>query len=187
MSAGKPREDMFQLLTASATRRLLQSMQDSCAEAEEDPFFTGAAPEIVLSALAAGTSGRSLIFAADGAVAAPDWLVLCETHAARAGAGAVFGFAERLPGKAEHREFVDRAYSVLFARAADTAGLDHYARALSRGAMIRAQFLSELLSSPEALARRWRFALLPLDGELSAVFGAEGFDDLRPPRFVVED
>ncbi len=53
--------------------------------------------------------------------------------------------------------------------------------------MTREDFFSAALSAPEILARRWRFALLPLDGELSAVFGAEGFDELNPPRFVVED
>jgi hypothetical protein len=187
MNAGKSRETVFQLLVASTTRRLLQSLRDPCAEAEDDPFSSPAGSEIVLSATAAAIAGRSLIFACDAALAAPDWLVLCETHAARDGAGAVFGFVERLPGQADHRDFVRRAYAVLFARVADPAGLDHYAGALSRGAMTRDDFLRELLASEEALARRWRFALLPLDGELSAVFAPDGFDDLRPPRFVVED
>ncbi|MBB4197658.1 hypothetical protein GGD83_001450 [Rhodoblastus sphagnicola] len=187
MSDDKPSADVFQLLTASTTRRLLQTMRDACAEAEDDPFVTRAAPEVVLSAGAAKTAGRSVIFASDGAVAAPDWLVLCETRAAREGAGAVFGFARRLPGAAEPREFARLAHAVLFARAATPAELDHYAGEVSRRAMSRQGFLTELLSSPEAMARRWRFALLPLDGELSAVFGVEGFDDLAPPRFVIED
>jgi hypothetical protein len=186
MTGSRPREDVFQLLTANYTRRLLQGMRDLCAEAEDDPFAEVAGPEIVLSATAAKIAGRSLIFAADGAVASPDWLVLCETGAAGDGAGANFGFAARLPGKAEPRAFVSRAYAVLFARVADQGGLDGYAGALSRGERTRADILGDLLASPEALARRWRFALLPLDGELSAVFGADGFDDLAPPRFVVE-
>ena len=133
MTGSRPREDDFQLLTATYTRRLLQGMRDPCAEAEDDPFAATAGPEIVLSATAARTAGRSLIFAADGAVAAPDWLVLCETGAAGDGTCANFGFAARLPGKAEPREFVSRAYAVLFARFADPAGLEGYADALSRG------------------------------------------------------
>ena len=187
MTGSRPREDVFQLLTATYTRRLLQGMRDPCAEAEDDPFSIASGPEIVLSATAARTVGRSLIFAADGAVAAPDWLVLCETRAAGDGAVADFGFAARLPGKAEPRAFVSRAYVVLFARLPDPIGLEGYAGALTRGEKTRADILGLLLASPEALARRWRFALLPLDGELSAVFGADGFDDLAPPRFVVED
>jgi len=195
MSSDTPRDGAFQLLAAATTRRLLQSMRDICAEAEDDPLQGPASSEIVLSASAGRKAGRSVIFAADAAIAAPDWLVLCETRPARAGhgaeeggeEGAVFGFVRRLPGGGEPREFVRLAYSVLFAREADSAGLDHYARRLSGGAMTRPDMVAELLASPEALARPWSFALLPLDGELSAVFGPEGFDDLAPPRFLIED
>lgn len=188
MSADQPSgANAYQLLTAFYSRRILQSMQDPCAEAEDDPFVTEPRSEIVLSAFAAEPVGRSLAFAADDQIAAPDWLVLCETHSARDGSGAVFGFAARLPGAVSDRDFVYRAYAVLFARAADPAGLDHYAGALTRGAMSRGQLLKNLVASQEAQARRWRFALLPLDGELSAAFGAQAFDDMRPPRFVIED
>jgi hypothetical protein len=187
MTAPPSRDDVFQLLTAITTRRLLQSMRDPCGEAEDDPFARAGGAEIVLSASAARTVGRNLIFAADGAVAAPDWLVLCQTRARGDGAGAAFGFAARLPGNAEHGEFVRQAYAILFARAADQAGLDHYAGLLSRGQQKREDMLGDLLASREAEARPWRFALLPLDGELSAAFGPEGFDELAPPRFLVED
>jgi hypothetical protein len=183
----KSGDDIFQLLTATYSRRLLQGMQDPCAEAEDDPFVTEPRAEIVLSAAAAEAAGRSLAFAADDRIAAPDWLILCETHPAQDGRGAIFGFAARLPGEADDRGFVYRAYAVLFARAADAAGLDHYAGVLTRGEMSRGQFLKHLVASSEALERRWRFALLPLDGELTAAFGAEAFDDLHPPRFVIED
>ena len=180
MSAGEPREDIFQRLTASTLRRLLQSMQDPCAEAEDDPFAPQDGPEIVLSAAAGRNAGKHLIFPADGAIAAPDWLVLCETRAATGKEGAVFGLGGRLPGAADATEFARRACALLWgdAEAPAPGGF---------GAMSREDLLSAALSAPTALARRWRFALLPLDGELSAVFGDEGFDELAPPRFVVED
>lgn len=188
MSAGQKFGDpVFQLLTASYSRRILQSLQDPCAEAEDDPFVSGPRCEIVLSAAAAEAAGLSLAFAADDQIAAPDWLILCEIRPALDGRGAVFGFAARLPGETDDRDFVSRAYWILFARVADPAGLDHYAEQLTRGAMNRSQLLKGLAASQEALERRWRFALLPLDGELRAAFGAEAFDDLNPPRFVIED
>jgi len=177
MGAGKP-DDVFQALTASALRRLRESLQDPCAEAEDDPFSPQDGPEIVLSAAAGRAVGKSLMFAADAAIAAPDWLVLCETSAATETSGAIFGLAGRLPGDADADEFARRACALLWA-AQPAAG--RFA-GLPRDAM-----LSAALSAPEALARPWRFALLPLDGELSAVFGAQGFDELAPPRFVVED
>jgi hypothetical protein len=178
MSAGKPREGQFQLLAATTMRRLLQAMQDPCAEAEGDPLASQDGPEIVLSAAAGRVAGKSLIFAADGAIAAPDWLALCETSAATEKAGAVFGLAGRLSGAADPTEFARRACALIWAA---PPAPDRFA------GMAREEALSAILSAPEALARRWRFALLPLDGELSAVFGTEGFDELAPPRFVVED
>ena len=108
-------------------------MRDPCAEAEDDPFAATAGLGIVLSATAAGTAGRSLIFAADGAVAAPDWLVLCETGAAGDGNVRQLRFRRAPAGKGRAARVRGRAYAVLFARFADPAGLEGYADALSRG------------------------------------------------------
>lgn len=177
MSAGKP-EDSFQWLTASTLRRLLDVMQDPCAEAEDDFLAPKDGPEIVLSAGAGRKIGKHLVFPADAAIAAPDWLVLCETRAATESEGAVFGLAARLSGVAEPEEFARRARALFWGGAPapqEFAG------------MAREDFFAAALSAPEIAGRRWRFALLPLDGELSAVFGPEGFDELNPPRFIVED
>jgi hypothetical protein len=177
MSAGQP-DDIFQLLTASTLRRLLDVMQDPCAQAEDDFLAPKDGPEIVLSAGAGRKVGKHLIFPADAAIAAPDWLVLCETRAATEKGGAVFGLAARLSGAVDPAEFVRRACALFWGEAPAPERF---------GAMTRLDFFSAALSAPEILARRWRFALLPLDGELSAVFGPEGFDELNPPRFIVED